>query len=219
MCNTHALHGKLGSSQIRREATEQQLMSLAHTIQEIARKARRSSGLREILSLAMESGSAGGGSAVPITWDGAHDSRRASRACVLSPPAAAKPPLPAPAGRGAKAQKGSAPQQPADKGTPGEALGSGKAGVKGAAKAEPRGGKAATAKEGPKSATEAKPAKGAAVSKAAQQKGCAPAAKGKEAPSKAAGKNGCASAVDAKAKPAASRVSPMLYPLHTSMAQ
>ena len=42
-----------------------------------AKKARRSSGLREILSLALESGAAAGASAVPVTWDGSADNRRA----------------------------------------------------------------------------------------------------------------------------------------------
>ena len=42
-----------------------------------AKKARRSSGLREILGLALESGAAAGASAVPVTWDGSADNRRA----------------------------------------------------------------------------------------------------------------------------------------------
>ena len=182
---------------------------------EKSKKARRSSGLREILSLALELGASSGASAVPVTWDGSTDTRRASRAkpaeILTSPPPvavtgkskAAKAEEGAKAGTTAKATRSGVadrigqPVQTAANGKgekAAEALSSGKKAAKTPSRASARESEAA----------KAKPA--ATASKAVQQKGTTPVAKVKQETANAANVKKGGKAKEAKTKLAPAKV-------------
>ena len=175
-----------------------------------SKKARRSSGLREILSLALELGASAGGSAVPVTWDDSADSRRASRAkpaqTLASPPPAASTAKPeegakagaaaAPAKVGSAAKKGQQPQT-ATKGK-GEKAAEAASSAKKAAKAP---------KQAPAKTPEpVKPMPAVKVAKATQQKRSTPVVKEKQNGAKAASAMKGSHAKDAKTKPALVKV-------------
>ena len=185
-----------------------------------SKKARRSSGLREILSLALELGASAGGSAVPVTWDGSADTRRASRAkpaqMLASPPPAAsaaqaakaeeaaKAGTPAGAAKVGGAGKNKQPPQTASKGN-GEKAAAAANSVKKATK-EP--------KQAPAKAPEAaKPKPAVKAVKAAQRKSSTPVVKEKQKADKAASAKKGSHAKDAKTKPAPIKVSrPVVLP-------
>ncbi|CAK0734199.1 hypothetical protein CVIRNUC_000397 [Coccomyxa viridis] len=168
-----------------------------------AKKARRSSGLREILSLALESGAAAGASAVPVTWDGSADNRRASRAKPSLPSITAQELEPKEDGsKAAGATAGTASEAPAKRAAaprngkaepPGEVPGKPNAAEKGAAAKGTAAAKKAsdtTAKAHPvKSPAPAKgkTRKGVQAVQAAAQKPSGPAVTVKQAGSKAPG--------------------------------
>ena len=176
-----------------------------------SRKARRSSGLREILSLALELGASAGASAVPVTWDGSADSRRTSRAkpsqALASPPPAASAATPAKAEEGTKA------------GTAAGAARSGAAGKSGQQPQTATKGKGEKAAEASSSAKKAKGApnqataraseavKAKPAAKAAQQKGGTPAVRDKQKSDDAAGAKNGSHAKIVKSKLASTKVS------------
>lgn len=176
-----------------------------------SRKARRSSGLREILSLALELGASSGASAVPVTWDGSADTRRASRAKPLQ--AQASPPPAASTAKATKVEEGTTAGTTASAARSG---GASKSEQQPQAAVKAKGEKVAEAsssakkaKEAPKQvharASEAVKAKPAA--KAAQQKGSSSVIREKQENDEAAGAKKGSHAKTAKSKPPSAKVS------------